>query len=687
MGILDSLTEAARSGVADIFGVGAVMDENQYLQERLLEFGADARMISRRAEEIGWTNISGGQAAYYFDPDDQVRQDQIRRAHSYYFNDPVGRRTIDLTNFYVLGKGVPPPKYREAQARPPAAGEPTQMSAGQRAIKDFWTDEENKVVLTGFLAQYYAALEVALQGQKYFTLHPAPGTLDDKGQLIGTRNVPDGTPALRIADLPENEIVDIICHPNRRKIPLFYKRQFRRRTYNFEGNGSWEDKGEIVTMYYRDWRFRDTSNIQWPAGWTPPKEEQIVKGVYVYHVAVNKTGEMRFGLSTMNSYLKWAQGLNQYMTSRMSMVQALAQLALRVKAQGGPVNRQQVGQQLADISRLANGITAGGPAPGPGGPTPGPPFGGLELSRADQGRTRFVVEGQGAEMQPMISDSGSASASGDIAAMQGQIAAGSGIGTHHFGGPGSNMAQSQSIDAPTGKLVEWNQELWETIHRDITGWNVVLKSPSLEADRVEVQMPPMTQRDVTQVAATFASLLQVLDPNGQNKPLFRFVFGEILDAMGKVNSAEILDMIFGADWKSPFEVAQEAQAAQIQAQLAAQNSGTSATTPPDQRAAQAAAITMRQAANVRNGPLGSRAGGDIPGGPAAAGQISRDRAATRNLRARESAFEGSQDLLELLAGVQEHGVPDFPPEFSDARADALSELDALIEGDLLGDLA
>jgi hypothetical protein len=692
MGIFDALTEAARSGVADIFGVGALVDENDFLQERLLEASADARMIRRRTEEVGWTNISGGQPAYYFDPDEQVRRDQIRRAHDYYFNDPVGRRSIDLTNFYVLGKGVPPPKYREDPTQKTATQDPqdAKPSKGQMALKDYWTDPENKVTLTGFLAQYYAALEVALQGQKFFTLHPAAGTLDAKGELMPARNVPDGTPSLRVADLPENEIVDIICHPNRRKIPLFYKRQFRRRKYDATGQGAWSDDGEIVTLYYRDWRFRNTENIQWPTGWTPPSDDQIVKGVYVYHLAVNKTGEMRFGLSTMNSYLKWAQGLNQYMTSRMSMVQALAQLALRVKAQGGPVNRQQVGQQLSDIARLAHSIESGGRppgAPGSGAPAPGGvPGRGLELNRAGVGQTNFAVAGSGVDMAPMISDTGSASASGDIAALQGQIAAGSGIGTHHFGGPGSNMAQSTSIDAPTGKLVEWNQELYETLHRDTCGWAVVLKSASLDADRVEVQMPPMTQRDVTQVAATFASLLQALDPNGQNKPLFRFIFGEILEAMGKVNSQEILTTIFGADWKSPFEVGQEAQAAQIQAQVAAQNSGTSAVTPPDQRAGQAAAITLRQAANVRNGPLGSRAGGDIPGGPAAAGQISRDRAVARNLRARESSFDGAEDLLELLAGVQVEGVPDyFPPEFSEARSDAMSELDALIESEVLGD--
>jgi hypothetical protein len=1175
----ETLTEGARQGVADVFGVGAMRDENDMLQGRLLEASADARMIARRTEDVGWTNLSGsGQGgAYYFNPDNTVRGDQIRRAHTYYFNDPVGRRTIDLTSFYVLGRGIPMPKYRQpvdpGAQRPPgpsqngATSTPTPNDAtpspvasatpapkrsaanpqgdpddintpGQLAIKAFWNDEENKVTLTGFLPQYYNVLEIQLQGQKFFTLHPRAGLLDPQGAIVPNPRVPEGTPALRVADIPENEMTDIIPHPHKRKIPLFYKRSYQSRVWN-GSTGGWDANGSITTRYYRDWRFRTPLSDQELAeaaklGWSMPPEDQIVKDVYVYAIQINKTSEMTFGITTMNSYLEWLSALNTYMGSRMSTVQALAQLALRVKTKGGPKSVSNAERALSDISRLANHIDTGA-------------GGALRHVRADQGVTKFAVENQGASMEPMITDTGSASAQGDIAAMQGQVAAGAGLGAHHIGNAGGgtlasttcysedtevlteegwmdlpaarvrwaantmprvaaydvsrerinfeapsamtdveyrgemyafespghsilvtpnhrmlvrdshgralaqagapefieaqnlnprrryfvrvgaeledrprietfmlpkwgnanqgtrrgdyaknsernalireladgfvvaeaecrcgcgcrtplaprNFAattarpnrefvakgepmpyatstckghagrdrriadqvgcsaqmvryvidgkrdkiearggreavevdmdgflaylglwlgegsvdaevsqtvgnpklaavqaicagsgflgkgrvkqrsncdwsplwvwrptegrrigqwlnehcgrfsgqrripefvfalpveqqrillrglllaeghyeedwetggsawmgttseqladdvqrlgtlcgmrvryrqqvdersegfadcwilnfnaavspnsraratwsglppahrvgyegrvwcltlpsstvvtrhqkvvalQGNSIDAPTGKLIDWLQELVETIYRDIVGFNLALCG--LQADRLEVQMPPVLQRDVAQVSSSMAALIPVLDPRGENRALYRFVFGEILDAMGKVNTPELLNQIFGSQWQTPFETQQQLVQQQFNMQVKAQQTGTSATpTQPSAQAAQSATVSLRRAGDARTTPNG-RAGGDVPGGPGNAVAASQDRARARNREGAVDDEAGSIELLEMIAGERtDLTADDFPPELRDLAEAALAGVDEVV---------
>src|SRR4051812_18530183 len=102
MGVRDLI----REGAADFFGFG---DELEHLRES----NSAALALARRVEDIGWTDIGVGMNAGYFDPDRQKQKTQTKRAYTYFFNDPIVKRSVLLRTYYTYANGMPRPTYRE----------------------------------------------------------------------------------------------------------------------------------------------------------------------------------------------------------------------------------------------------------------------------------------------------------------------------------------------------------------------------------------------------------------------------------------------------------------------------------------------------------------------------------------------------------------------------------------------
>ena len=455
MGLIETLRDGLREGAAEALGFSEPLAEGEWAMTALQEAGYDARMLARKVEDLNWDKLNESPSAY-FTPSRENRKEQVARSYNFYFNDPIIRRTVDLRTFYVFGNGVPVPSYRTEHED---ASE--EEREAQDLIDNFFGDEFNQETLTSVKAQHEKSLELQLQGNVYLL-----GLLDiDTPREKGERS------PLRLSDIPEPEIVEIITHPGNRKVPVFYKRVFMPTSFNF-ATGAWTSDATGVTRYYRHWKHE--APTEWEGKpWGPP-EELIGKGS-IYHISVNHTSDMKWGLSELNSVLKFAAGLNTYQTARMSMVMALSQLAMQAKTHGGPRSVSQVAGAMSDISRLATQIEGSA---------------GMERIPINQGRTKVALSSKGVQLEPMVQDTGAAGAQQDTEMFKGQIAAGTGWPVHHYGGSGSAGLATACHDEATEALTEegW-LSLDELIEREKAGALPKLAGYDVEKEELVYQRP------------------------------------------------------------------------------------------------------------------------------------------------------------------------------------------------------
>jgi hypothetical protein len=545
MGLRETLREAA----AEIFG---------YAEEReqLLEEGADAKLIARAAENIGWSDVAGGTMQNYFEPTREAREQQIERAYRFFFDDPIIKRSVKIRTNYIFRKGVPKPRYRED----PDAGDDDDQGKAKDLIKRFWNDPENQMALTSKKALRECNEEKTVQGNLFFLMFRQEGEPPETeiGGSGAGREPELEPPTMKVTHLRVREVVEIITHPANQKIPVYYKRVFTEKIARFEKKGNvtpYQEAYDVTkrqrVLYYRDWRFEAPTEHEGKP-WGPP-EELIGEG-RVYHVKTNATSDMRFGLSDLQAALKWAQGLNQYMSSRMMVAQAVASIALQAKTSGGPKAVSQVISQLQDLSRTA-------PVSG-GVPSTGYDDGGeRRLVRGDQGRTRVAVSNQGANLEPMVQDTGAAGAQIDTQIFKGQISAATGVPVHQLGdSPQAGLSTMASLDAPLQAMIEDEQSDWKEDLANITGY--MLAGEGLDPNRVIQKMPPILMRDPIHAASMLTSVMAALDPNGANKEMMRWVFSEVLDAMGDPDTQEILNRVFPENAETPYEQKQNETATQ-----------------------------------------------------------------------------------------------------------------------------
>ncbi len=598
------LRDLAREGAAEVFGFS---DELGDLRESV----ADARLLARRVEDLQFGDLLGGSADQDYVVDRQTHRDMVTKAYRYYFGDPVVRRTVDLRTYYTFGTGIPRPRYRDD---PDDTRDTQEVERGQGVIDALWTDAENRATLFSSQAQMQKSLELQAQGNVFLVLFATDTPLTG-------RDEPETN--LKIADLPEREVVQVITHPRNRKVPIYYRRDFTTMQYN--ATSGYYEPGETRTLYYRDWQHDapEDGEVFDGRAWENPAPAQIAEG-RVYHLKVNATSDMRFGVSELHSITRWARALNEFMTARTSTVQAIAQMAMQLKVRGNQRTVQQQQAKLEELHSLARKVDGTGE--------------GLGYERAQQSATRVGVTNESADLQPMIPDTNAQSAMTDVQTIKGQVAAGSGIPVHHLGDTGSaNLASSVSMDGPLLRMIRASQQVWKDVHADINGY--ALKLAGLDPDRLEITMPPITDRDAKEVAAMFGNLMNAIAQGQPDRDMVRFVFGEVLDAMGKSNGDRVLDELFPDGWKAPVPPA-----------------------APAEPGASAPATALRD--NAKQAEQASRQGrrrnADERGGTDAAHRQSRDRAESR-----ARALEADDDIEAFVS-------------------EAMTELDALIGEELVG---
>jgi len=479
--------------------------------------------VSRRIEDAGWVNLST-------DPRDRGasstdRLGTIDRCRLYRRRSPLAKQAAKLVQHYVLGQGV---TLR--------ANDKTLV---KRIVDEFWDDPVNRRTFTGHSAMTEFVDNLFTDGDQFLVLFAD----EDAGTV-------------QLGAIDAAQVVEIVTDPANWRIPLWYKVQRPKGTYNFRARGgSGYTTGAMETVWYRDWRNdRETGG---PA--------QVEKGL-VYHVAINKQG--KFGEPELAAAIDWVKAHKQFMEDRATISRAAAAIAWKKKRKGGRTDVAQAAAALQSSLVSNTGSFETNPAPAAG---------------------STVIENEGSTMEWVKTDTGGPGAHEDERMLRMMVGAGVGVANHYFGDEGNaNLATATAMELPMLKMYEaWQKLLSDTIEdliqfalevahaagrigeRDdtarytdlaTTGQDVLDQQDQQEAEPgqlellpdvditspvdwfVDVDFPPIVQKELKEYAEAIKILAELM-PSGTDEGR-RLVLSMILNAAGTNNLDETLDKVF-----------------------------------------------------------------------------------------------------------------------------------------------
>lgn len=387
---------------------------------------------------------------------------------------PVIKRGVKIQRLYVWAQGV-------------------NISATEPEINDvvqvFLDDERNKAELTAHQARGERETDLQQDGNLFFRFHV--------NQINGR---------IRISTIDPQEIDDIICNPEDKKEPWFYRR-------------SWVQKGldggtKQHTAYYPDWRFtprpdlrgRITDQISRSQGTAVPVDWDTP----VYHVAVNRMG--RFGVPEFYAANDWALAYKSFLEQLASVWQALARWAAKLTTKGGKRGVAAAKSKLATTL----GSSAGGEETNP------PPVTGATF-----------IASEGVDLQPFRTAGATMSAE-DGRRLLLMTVMDFGFPETFFGDASvGSLATAKSLDRPTELQIMDRQALWRDIHGDIIGYALLwaVKAPQGPLRSLARVVP---ERDGEQVR-------EVLTWNDDIDPTINIDFPSIIQHDTKEAISAIID--------------------------------------------------------------------------------------------------------------------------------------------------
>lgn len=379
------------------------MQKNLYdvpnLQERIIE-------LEQQLREPGWVQIGGGD-------DMQLSKATLntiaRTARIYWLKNPLIRRAVLTQNAYVFAQGV---GFNAVDERV------------QTLIDEFVNNERNKRELTSHLARMQKETELQLDANIFFVLF--------------TNRV---TGRVRLASIPFAQIDEIISDPEDSKKPRYYLR-------------SWSDSnGQRMQRAYPDFNYD-------PAGATEIEGYKIDKDAPIYHVKVNATSDMTYGVSEMFSAIDWARAYKEFLEDWSVLVRALSKYAYKITTKNGKPGVDAAVQKLsADF----------GPDPATGLPP-------------QQGASWIQTDNYDIQAMPK---SGATIAAEDGRHLKLMVCAATGIFEHYFGDPSSgNLATATAMERPMELQFTDRQTLWADVHKTI--FDYVIDRAAIAAGYVEI---------------------------------------------------------------------------------------------------------------------------------------------------------------------------------------------------------
>lgn len=216
------------------------------------------------------------------------------------------KRGLSLRNAYVWGQGV------QISAR--ANGKQRGQQDVNAAVQGFLDDDGNRRVFSSPQAREETERQLGTDGNVFYALFTSPRT----GRV-------------QVRSLPWDEITDVICNPEDRSDPWFYRREW------------WEDhRTERGVQQVR--RVAYYPALGYNPRFKPPRLNFPVYGdstlaeVYwdapVYHIKVNGLKGWKFGLPDAYAAIDWAAAYKDFLTDWATLIKALSRFAWRLTSKG-----------------------------------------------------------------------------------------------------------------------------------------------------------------------------------------------------------------------------------------------------------------------------------------------------------------------------------------------------------------
>ncbi|GAG79588.1 unnamed protein product, partial [marine sediment metagenome] len=250
------------------------------------------------------------------------------------------------------------------------------------------------------------------------------------------------TGRVRVRTIPEDEIADIITDPEDSKTPLYYKRVWTKRTFDL-ATGQYKSTQE--TAYYPDWtNFKPAKTI---AG-------KKIEDSVVYHIAVNRLSDMKFGVSEVYSALDWSKAYKSFLEDWATIIRSYAKFAWGLKTKG------KVGAAKAK-AKLQSQVDTGS--------TVYPPV-----------TASIFMSPEGAEGMKPIKTAGATTRADDGRRLLLMVCAATGIFEHYFGDPSTgNLATATAMERPMEMMFRDRQQFWSSVFLEIANFVVkqAVKAP------------------------------------------------------------------------------------------------------------------------------------------------------------------------------------------------------------------
>jgi hypothetical protein len=361
-------------------------DTVELLQERLAE-------LELALEDQGWRQLGGAHQAHEFSR--QGLRTMTRLARLYWLKNPLIKRAVEIQQTYVFGQGI------NVQARDKRVN---------AVLQAFMADPKNQAELTSHQALEAKEAELQVTGNLFFCFFVSPA----KG-------------AVRVRSIPFDEVDDTIANPDDRKDVWFYVRKFC--PVGLDGQA-----GAEVTELHPDWRYR-------PAAKPATVNGHVVRwDAPVYHVAVNRLADMKFGVSEVYAAIDWAKAYKQFLEDWATITRAYARFAWNVTTPGGKAGvaamKAKLGTTLSTDSLDKNPPPAAGAA----------------------------AIGTGQQKIEPIKTAGATTSAEDGRHLKLMVCAALGIYEHYFGDPSTgNLATATSMERPMELKFLSRRKLWADV--------------------------------------------------------------------------------------------------------------------------------------------------------------------------------------------------------------------------------
>ncbi len=276
------------------------------------------------------------------------------------------------------------------------------------------------------------------------------------------------------------------------------------------------DDLENVRYYKREWTdAQSKSHVDYYRSFANLKDEacldslgtshQKTQEALVYHLAINDLNQR--GNSYLLAALEWIKLYRKFLASRVAVMLALARFAWKVKVTGGATAVAGV-KAVYHEEEIKAGSTS--------------------------------IENQGADLQPIRTDSGASQAYQDGRQLKLQVSAGTGFPEQYFGDISiGNLATAKTVELPVQKMIESYQAIHKGALEDIFDLVFTYNGISSENSYVDLDFPAVTEESAAVMSQSIMQMVQTFPKLADSNDVLQ----QALITLGIKNTNEVIDQL------------------------------------------------------------------------------------------------------------------------------------------------